>query len=314
MCEKLRCWRVRGQGCRAVACLYEPCAAVVKVLDESAIADRIQIASPNDLGGIDVGAVVDPFLEEVVTGLITDDGELGSGLLFQESLNTGALGIAGACVIPGHGPIGRHEESERLRADAKDDHGHAEHGNAAGEEKAGWIAVPSPYAKVAHALEHERIDQSRDGGSVMRIEPSVDREPCQEYGADDQQRPDAAVVEHGGKKEKRESEDGAEKEQPEGSGFADCVFGEAERRFGLHELGELPAGIELAHLRISVWRNGTRLLPKKDTGGRVLIAIDLVGHAERRSGDAGVIVAGSGAAEREHNGGGENGAKEDRLP
>ena len=67
--------------------MYQPDCAVFVVADEFKILGFAHIASPYNLGIVDVRGVVDPFIKGIVLGRVSDDRELSSWYLLQAGLN-----------------------------------------------------------------------------------------------------------------------------------------------------------------------------------------------------------------------------------
>jgi hypothetical protein len=69
---------------------YQPNLAVMEVLDEGTVLVRSHFARPHYLGSIDIGAVINPFLMDIVLGGIAHHYKLAPGLLFEASDNWSA--------------------------------------------------------------------------------------------------------------------------------------------------------------------------------------------------------------------------------
>jgi hypothetical protein len=93
----------------------EPNGAVVKVTEELPIVQGAHFTGPDDLGMVDIGAVVDPLLENTMAGRVADDPELAAREAFEMAQDLGAIEIAGMGRV-GVGSDGLEKESgERNR-------------------------------------------------------------------------------------------------------------------------------------------------------------------------------------------------------
>src|ERR1017187_3150446 len=85
---------VWGEARRLLVGFDEPNGAVVKVAEELLIVRGAHFASPDDLGVVDIRAVVDPFSIGVMLGGIADDDEFAPGKAFEMAQDLGALEVA----------------------------------------------------------------------------------------------------------------------------------------------------------------------------------------------------------------------------
>src|ERR1017187_8415290 len=85
---------VWGEPRRLLVGFDEPNGAVVKITKELLIVRRAHFASPDDLGIVDIGAVVDPFSDYVMRRRIAHDDELAAGQAFEVAQDLGAVEVA----------------------------------------------------------------------------------------------------------------------------------------------------------------------------------------------------------------------------
>ena len=92
---------VGGEARRLLVGFDEPNGAVVEVAEELLIVCETHFASPDDLGVVDIGAVVDPLLVNAMVGRVADDRELAAGEAFEAAQDLGAVEVAGIGRIGG---------------------------------------------------------------------------------------------------------------------------------------------------------------------------------------------------------------------
>src|ERR1039458_521907 len=135
----------------------EPNGAVVKVAEELLIVRGAHFASPDDLGVVDIGAVVDPFFDDVMLGGIADDDELAPGKAFEMAQDLGALEVAG---------IGRVDVGND---DLREERGEADEANGTQQEQPGLVAAYAPLAQMTHGLQNDDIAGTGQGDDVIRL-------------------------------------------------------------------------------------------------------------------------------------------------
>jgi hypothetical protein len=73
----------------------EPSGAVAEVAEELLIVWETHFAGPDDLGVVDIGAVVHPLSVNVMVGRVADDRKLAAGEAFEVAQDLGAIEVAG---------------------------------------------------------------------------------------------------------------------------------------------------------------------------------------------------------------------------
>src|ERR1017187_1556512 len=261
----------------------EPNGAVVKVAEELLIVRRSHFASPDDLGVIDIGAVVDPLAVNVMLGRIVDDGELAAWLLLEaaQDFRSGEQsGVGAGGAWPNNLADKGGETGER-------DNPH--------QETAGRPATETSQAQMAHRLKDQDVEHAGHGRGVVSRHVSLQRQAGEEDQGRQEPEARAAILQDPWKGNQRKSESDSHVETPnQGCLMPGGSQPIVERTLHGRALkAGLPLSVESAHDFVPVDRFGPEGLPEKEGGHGVGVAVHLVWHAERIAGDPEVVIAGS---------------------
>src|ERR1035441_3739861 len=176
-----------GEARRLLVGFDEPNGAVVKVAEELLIVRGAHFASPDDLGVVDIRAVVDPFSIGVMPGRIADDGELAAGKALEVPQGLGALAVAG---------IGR---VEMRSDDVAEESGATDEADGPNQQRPNMVAAHAPLAHVAHGLQNDDVEDAGHGHDVMRLGVARQAKTKQHHRRGEEEEAYAAILNREGK-------------------------------------------------------------------------------------------------------------------
>lgn len=132
--------------------------AAGEIADQSGVAGGVEGLCPDDGGVVDVGGVVDPFLEEDVSrGVVDEDEVLFAGLL-EVGLNSGAVGVPRGVVRIG--------DAEFLKPAGGDEGGD--------EDGTGREGIPAPGRDVLEGNEKQEEEHGGVVGEVVGLAEGIE--------------------------------------------------------------------------------------------------------------------------------------------
>ena len=124
------------------------------------------ILRPDDVGSINVSPVVNPFVNRIVTGTVTNNDEMPVTHMAEAFQDFGTLPMPGiSSGIPRH--------SDALGADIKEKHGKTCEPNDRDERSSQIIAGSPPLLKVAQPLNHDGVNDAGQRSKIMRLLPGL---------------------------------------------------------------------------------------------------------------------------------------------
>src|SRR5664280_854695 len=177
----------------------------------------IHLPRPDHFGAIDVRRVIDPLIEGIMLGRISDHHQLFSRQLLQSPFDTSSLRAELDWTIPITSPVGRWPfgTAEMKGADKQPHSGKRYdecHQQPYPAEPDG-PAIHPHQSQVAHCLKTKRIEDNRERRQIMRDEIYLDNHPGHHDRYTRNQKAGAAVPEHASKHQQRRQQNDAGKEQ-----------------------------------------------------------------------------------------------------
>src|ERR1017187_2574318 len=261
---------VWGEPRRLLVGFDEPNGAVVKITKELPIVRGAHFASPDDLGIVDIGAVVDPLSVNGMFGRIADDDELAAGEAFEvaQDLRSGEQSGVG--------------EREAWPNDLLDEGGEACQRNGPHQKPSSRPAKKPSQAQMAHRLQDQDVEHAGHGCGVVCRHVPFQHETSEEDRARKEPEARAAILEEPWKGDQRESESHSHVEIPN-QGYLALGGGQPIVEGTLHGSSLkawFPFNVKSAHDFVPVDRFGPEGLPEKMRRHGISFAVHLEGHAE----------------------------------
>src|SRR5271169_4258569 len=194
------------------------------------------VASPDDIGTVDVRIVVNPVAVHVMMRTVAHDHEMLAGNLLQVGDYFGMTEIAAGPARFDRGVGGN-------CGDAEKNHSKANYWQAAGQSLSYWGSVPSPNIHVACALNDNEVHQAGGWCDIVREGPGFNQPANAKEEAGKQREAHAAVTQGEGQGQQGKRECRANIETPKLERFmrgAPDKTGEGTRFL---KLRDFPSGV-----------------------------------------------------------------------
>src|ERR1700693_2403990 len=145
------------------------------------------ILRPDDISGIDVSPVVDPFVNRIVSGTVANNDEVPAACMPKSFQDFGALPVPGINIgIPRHSKI--------FSTDAVETHGETQDGKGWDKYSSQVVADSAPLPKVAQSLNHDGIDDAGQGRKIVRLVPGLNRYTSEGNNRSDEKKLHTAIA------------------------------------------------------------------------------------------------------------------------
>jgi len=126
------------------------------------------ILRPDDIGGIDVSPVVNPFMNRIVSGAVPNNDKVLAACMPKSFQDFSTLPMPGISIgIPRH--------SEIFSMDAVETQGETQDAKGWDKYSSHVLTNPPPLPKVAQSLNHDGINDAGQGSKIVRLVPGLNR-------------------------------------------------------------------------------------------------------------------------------------------
>ena len=147
-----------------------PDLAVLEIVEQLAVLVVAHVPSPDDFGGVNVGGVVDPFVEGVGVGVgfVIDDDKMTTRQSLDHLFVGGAGNCYGAAVVPSWRPMGEDVDVELSRGGSQHEHQQAGWKNRTAEKQPEGPAAKLEATDASRGKKDGCNQQRRGGRGIMR--------------------------------------------------------------------------------------------------------------------------------------------------